>query len=42
VRKRKAATKLRKSLKAARLESGRGLKYGAVKRKPGPAVKTRR
>jgi small subunit ribosomal protein S21 len=42
VRKRKAATKLRKSLKAARLESGRGLKYGAAKRKPGPAVKTRR
>jgi small subunit ribosomal protein S21 len=34
VRKRKAATKLRKSLKAARLESGRQLKYGAPKRKP--------
>jgi small subunit ribosomal protein S21 len=34
VRKRKAATKLRKSLKAARLESGRDVKRGAVKRKP--------
>jgi small subunit ribosomal protein S21 len=35
VRKRKAATKLRKSLKAARLESGRESKYGgAAKRKP--------
>ncbi len=34
VRKRKAATKLRKSLKAARLETGRQLKYSAPKRKP--------
>ncbi len=34
VRKRKAATKLRKSLKAARLESGRELKYRAARRKP--------
>jgi len=32
VRKRKAATKLRKSLKAARLETGRQQKRGAVKR----------
>lgn len=33
VRKRKAATKLRKSLKAARTEAARQLKYGASKRK---------
>lgn len=34
IRKRKAATKLRKSLKAARLEAGRNVKYGAPKRTP--------
>ena len=34
VRKRKAANKLRKSLKAARLETGRQLKNSATKRKP--------
>jgi small subunit ribosomal protein S21 len=34
VRKRKAANKLRKSLKAARLEAGRQMKYGAPKRRP--------
>ena len=34
VRKRKAATKLRKSLKAARAEAGHQLKYSAPKRKP--------
>jgi small subunit ribosomal protein S21 len=34
VRKRKAANKLRKSLKVARLEAGRNLKYPAAKRKP--------
>jgi small subunit ribosomal protein S21 len=34
VRKRKAANKLRKSLKAARLEAGRNLKRPAAKRKP--------
>lgn len=33
VRKRKAANKLRKSLKAARLEAGRNLKTHAPKRK---------
>jgi hypothetical protein len=34
VRKRKAAAKLRKSLKASRLETGRHMKYGASKRRP--------
>lgn len=34
VRKRKAANKLRKSLKASRLEAGRQPRYGAAKRKP--------
>jgi small subunit ribosomal protein S21 len=34
VRKRKAAAKLRKSLKATRLEAGRQVKYGAAKRRP--------
>jgi small subunit ribosomal protein S21 len=34
VRKRKAASKLRKAQKAARLESGRQLKAKAPKRKP--------
>jgi small subunit ribosomal protein S21 len=34
VRKRKAAAKLRKSLKASRLEAGRQPRYGAAKRKP--------
>jgi small subunit ribosomal protein S21 len=33
-RKRKAASKLRKSLKAARLDTKSKLKYGAPKRKP--------
>ena len=41
VRKRKAASKLRKSLKAARLETAPKPKYGSAKRKPGPGVKTR-
>jgi small subunit ribosomal protein S21 len=34
VRKRKAATKLRKSLKAARLEAGRATRSGPAKRRP--------
>jgi ribosomal protein S21 len=34
VRKRKAANKLRKSLKAARLETAPKPRYGAAKRKP--------
>jgi small subunit ribosomal protein S21 len=34
IRKRKAATKLRKSLKAARQEAGRSAKYGGAKRTP--------
>lgn len=34
VRKRKAATKLRKSLKEARFEAGPRPKYGAARRKP--------
>lgn len=34
VRKRKAATKLRKAQKAARLEAGRQMKRSAPKRKP--------
>jgi small subunit ribosomal protein S21 len=34
VRKRKAATKLRKSLKAARLEAGRDVKSYGAKRRP--------
>ena len=42
VRKRKAATKLRKSLKASSLESAPRQKFGSAKRKPGPGVKTRR
>ena len=37
VRKRKAATKLRKSLKTASSETASGVRYGSARRKPGPA-----
>jgi small subunit ribosomal protein S21 len=42
VRKRKAATKLRKSLKTTSLETAPKLKYGNARRKAGPGVKPRR